>query len=129
MPKTEPGHLSRRERQIMDVLYRCGRATVVEVREAIPDAPSYSSIRTILRILEEKGHISHLLESGRYVYAPRVKRERATRFALQHLLDTFFGGSAEKAVVTLLDESANSLSEEELDRIEQMVEKARKGGR
>ena len=128
MARPEPAHLSRRERQIMDVLYRRGRATAAEVREAIPDAPSYSSVRTILRILEEKGHVSHQEDSARYVYRPRVKPELATRSALKHLLDTFFGGSAERAVVRLLDSSASSLSAEELDRIERMIEKVRKAG-
>ena len=128
MPKPETARLSRRERQIMDVLYRRGRATAAEVREALTDAPSYSSVRTILRILEEKGHVSHQEDAARYVYKPRVKREQATRSALEHLLDTFFGGSAEKAVVTLLDTSASSLSAEELNRIEQMIEKVRKAG-
>jgi len=113
----------------MDILHRRGHATVAEVREAMPDAPSYSSVRTTLRILEEKGHVRHQEESARYVYAPRVKREKATRSALAHLLDTFFDGSAEKAVRTLLDSSASSLSVQELDRIEQMIEKVRKTGR
>jgi predicted transcriptional regulator len=113
----------------MDVLHRRGRATAAEVQEAIADPPSYSSVRTTLRILEEKGHVRHQEESARYVYAPRVKREKATRSALAHLLDTFFEGSAEKAVITLLDSSASSLSREELDRIEQMIEKVRKAGR
>ena len=121
-------NLSRRERQIMDILYRSGRATAAEVREALSDAPSYSSVRTILRILEDKGHVSHQEDAARYVYRPRVKREKASRSAMRHLLDTFFGGSAEKAVVTLLDTSASSLSDEELDRIEQMIEKVRKAG-
>jgi predicted transcriptional regulator len=129
MPKAETSQLSRRERQIMDALYRRGRAAAAEVMEEIPDAPSYSSVRTILRILEEKGHVSHQRESGRYVYAPRVRRERATRSALRHLVDTFFEGSAGQAVVTLLDPSVSSLSAEELDRIERMIEKAREGGK
>jgi BlaI family transcriptional regulator, penicillinase repressor len=128
MPKPETAQLSRRERQVMDILYRRGRATAAEVRGAMPDAPSYSSVRTILRILEEKGHIAHQEDAARYIYRPRVKREQATRSALKHLLDTFFGGSAEKAVVTLLDSSSTSLSAEELDRIERMIEKVRKTG-
>ncbi len=128
MPAPEPARLSRRERQVMDILHRRGRATAAEVQEAIPDPPSYSSVRTILRILEEKGHVRHQEDSGRYVYAPRVKREKATRSALAHLLDTFFEGSAEKAVITLLNSSAGSLSHEDLDRIEQMIEKVRKAG-
>ena len=124
----EPLHLSRRERQMMDILYRRGRATASEIQEAMPDAPSYSAVRTTLRILEDKGHARHQKDGPRYVYRPKVPREKATQSALRHLVETFFDGSAEKAVVTLLDSSASSLSEEELNRIEQMIEKARKAG-
>jgi BlaI family transcriptional regulator, penicillinase repressor len=113
----------------MDVLHRRGRATAAEVREAMPDPPSYSAVRTVLRILEDKGHVRHQEEGARYVFSPRIGREKATRSALVHLVDTFFGGSAEKAVLTLLDSSATSLSAQELDRIEQMIEKVRKTGR
>ena len=128
MPKPEPASLSRRERQVMDILYRRGRASASEIQEAMPDAPSYSAVRTTLRILEDKGHARHREDGPRYVYMPKVAREKATRSALRHLVETFFDGSAEKAVVTLLDSSASSLSEEELKRIEQMIEKARKAG-
>jgi predicted transcriptional regulator len=128
MPKPEPAGLSRRERQVMDILYRRGRASASEIQEAMPDAPSYSAVRTTLRILEDKGHARHREDGPRYVYMPKVTREKATRSALRHLVETFFDGSAEKAVVTLLDSSASSLSEEELKRIEQMIEKARKAG-
>jgi BlaI family transcriptional regulator, penicillinase repressor len=128
MPKPEPAGLSRRERQVMDILYRRGRASASEIQEAMPDAPSYSAVRTTLRILEDKGHARHREDGPRYVYMPKVTREKATRSALRHLVETFFDGSAEKAVVTLLDSSAASLSEEELKRIEQMIEKARKAG-
>ena len=128
MPKPEPAGLSRRERQVMDILYRRSRASASEIQEAMPDAPSYSAVRTTLRILEDKGHARHREDGPRYVYMPRVTREKATRSALRHLVETFFDGSAEKAVVTLLDSSASSLSEEELKRIEQMIEKARKAG-
>jgi predicted transcriptional regulator len=129
VPKTEPAGLSRRERQMMDILYRRGRATASEIQEAMPDPPSYSAVRTTLRILEDKGQARHQEDGPRYVYTPKVTREKATRSALKHLVETFFDGSAEKAVVTLLDSSASSLSEEELKRIEQMIEKARKAGR
>ena len=129
MPEPEPARLSRRERQVMDILHRRGRGTAAEVRESMQDAPSYSAVRTILRILEEKGHLRHEEDGTRYVYVPRIKREKASRFALAHLLDTYFEGSAEKAVVTLLDSSASSLSEEELERIERMIDKVRKSGR
>ncbi len=128
MPKPEPAGLSRRERQVMDILYRRGRATASEIQQAMPDAPSYSAVRTTLRILEDKGHARHQEDGPRYVYTPKVTREKATRSALKHLIETFFDGSAEKAVVTLLDSSASTLSEEELNRIEQMIEKARKAG-
>ena len=128
MPKPEPAGLSRRERQVMDILYRRGRASASEIQEAMPDAPSYSAVRTTLRILEDKGHARHREDGPRYVYMPKVAREKATRSALRHLVETFFDGSAEKAVVTLLDSSASALSEEELKRIEQMIEKARKAG-
>ncbi len=128
MPKPEPAGLSRRERQVMDILYRRGRATASEIQEAMPDAPSYSAVRTTLRILEDKGHARHQEDGPRYVYRPKVTREKATQSALRHLVETFFDGSAEKAVVTLLDSSASSLSEEELNRIERMIEKARKAG-
>lgn len=121
--------LSRRERQIMDILYRRGRASASEVQEAMPDAPGYSAVRATLRILEAKGHVRHEGDSLRYVYLPAVPREKATRSALRHLLDTFFDGSAEKAVVALLDESSASLSPAELDRIAELIEQARKDGK
>jgi BlaI family penicillinase repressor len=128
MPKPERNGLSRRERQIMDILYRSGRLTAAEIHNAMTDAPSYSAVRATLRILEEKGHVRHQEEGPRYVYAPTVPREKATRSALKHLVDTFFDGSAEKAVVTLLD-SSSSLSAEELDRIAHMIERARESGK
>ncbi len=128
MLKKQQG-LSRRERQIMDILYRRGRATASEIREALPDPPSYSAVRATLRILEDKGHLRHEGEGLRYIYAPTVAREKATRSAVRHLLDTFFEGSAEKAVLALLDTSAPSLTSEELDRIAEMIEQARKEGK
>jgi BlaI family transcriptional regulator, penicillinase repressor len=121
--------LSRRERQVMDVLYRLGRATTAEVHEAIPNPPSYSAVRAMLRVLEEKKHVRHEEKDLRYVFIPIVTRENARRSALQHLLDTFFDGSPEQAVATLLDVSARDLSDEELDRMAALVEKARKEGR
>ncbi len=121
--------LSRRERQIMDILYRRGRATAAEVREALPDPPSYSAVRALLRILEEKGHTRHTGEGARYVYTPAVARGKATRSALRHLVDTFFDGSAAQAAAALLDESAARLSPDELDRLSQLIEKARKEGK
>ena len=121
--------LSRRERQVMDVLYRLGRATAAEIHQSIPDPPSYSAVRAMLRILEEKGHIRHEAQDLRYVYLPVVTREKARRSAVKHLLHTFFEGSPEEAVATLLDVSASDLSREDLDRIAALIEKARKEGR
>ncbi|HLJ50356.1 MAG TPA: BlaI/MecI/CopY family transcriptional regulator [Bryobacteraceae bacterium] len=121
--------LSRRERQIMDVIYRRGRATAAEVHEALPDRPSYSAIRAKLRILEEKGHLKHVEESLRYVYVPTLAPERAKRSALRHLVDTFFNGSAEQVMAALLDRSAVTLSKEDLDRMAELIEKAKTEGR
>src|SRR5712691_9534465 len=122
-------HLSRRERQIMDVLYRKGSATAAEVLENLPDPPSYSSVRALLRILEEKGHIRHEENAGKYVFMPKVRREKASRSAIRHLVQTFFDGSAEDAVAALLDTSSWKLSEAELDRLQELIDKARKGGK
>lgn len=121
--------LSRRERQIMDVLYRMGRATAAEVHEALPDAPSYSAVRAMLRVLEEKQHIRHEAQDLRYVFMPVVPRDKARRSAVRHLLETFFDGSPEQAVATLLDVSAQNLSPEEYDRLAELIERARKEGR
>ena len=125
-----PQHkLSRRERQIMDVLYRRGRATAAEILEGIPDPPSYSAVRAMLRVLEEKKHIRHEAEDLRYVYLPVVPREKARRSAVAHLLDTFFDGSTEQAVATLLNVSARDLKPEDFDRLTALIEQARKEGR
>jgi predicted transcriptional regulator len=127
--KKDPGpSLSRRERQIMDILYRRGRASVAEVLEELPDPPSYSAVRAMLRVLEEKGHIRHEEQALRYVFSPTVPREKAKKAALRRLLHTFFEGSAEQAVAALLDGSAAQLTPEELDRMAQLIEKARKEG-
>jgi BlaI family transcriptional regulator, penicillinase repressor len=121
-------HLSRRERQIMDVLYRHGRSTAAKVRQQLPDPPSYSAVRAMLRVLEAKGHVRHEEEALRYVYQPTVPREKVKRSALKHLVETFFDGSAELTVAAILDGSAAKLSAEELDRLSQLIEKARKEG-
>ena len=121
--------LSRRERQIMDILYQRGKASASEVREAMPDAPSYSAVRAMLRILEEKGHLKHQEEGLKYVYAPTVARDKAKRSAVKHLLDTFFNGSPEQIMAALLDVSSTKLTREELDRMSQMIEKAKEEGR
>ncbi|HMF98395.1 MAG TPA: BlaI/MecI/CopY family transcriptional regulator, partial [Vicinamibacterales bacterium] len=120
--------LSRRERQIMDILYRRGRATANDVMADLPGEPSYSTVRTQLRVLESKGHVRHEEEGLRYVYLPAVARHAARRSALRHLVDTFFEGSTEKVVAALLGADGSRLSGEELDRIAGIVAKARKGG-
>ncbi|MDX1980528.1 MAG: BlaI/MecI/CopY family transcriptional regulator [Bryobacteraceae bacterium] len=121
--------LSRRERQIMDILYQRGKASASEIRDAMPDAPSYSAVRSILRILETKGHVTHRAEDLRYVYAPAVNRDRAKRSAVRQLLDTFFAESPEQMVAALLDVSARRLTREELDRMAAMIEKAKREGK
>ena len=120
--------LTRRERQIMDILFRRGRATAAEVLEDLPGQTSYSTVRTQLRVLEEKGHVRHEEEGLRYVYVPAVARHTARKSALRHLVDTFFEGSTEKAVAALLGGEGSRLSDEELDRITALVVKARKEG-
>ena len=121
--------LSRRERQIMDILYRQGKASAAEVREAMPDAPSYSAVRAMLRVLEEKGHVRHQAEGLKYVYVPTVARDKAKRSAVKHVMETFFNGSAEQIVAALLDVASTRLTREELDRMSQMIEAARKEGK
>jgi len=121
--------LSRRERQIMEILYQRGKASASEVREAMADAPSYSAVRAMLRILEEKGHLKHQEEGLKYVYSPTLARDKAKRSAVQHLLDTFFNGSPEQIMAALLDVSSTRLTHEELDRMSAMIEKARKEGK
>lgn len=122
-------NLSRRERQIMDILYRRGKASAAEVREAMDDPPSYSAVRAMLRVLEGKGHVRHQEEGLKYVYTPVVARDKAKRSVVKHLLDTFFNGSAEQAMAALLDVSASKLTDEELKRMSGMIEKARQEGR
>jgi BlaI family transcriptional regulator, penicillinase repressor len=121
--------LSRRERQIMDILYQRGKASASDVREAMPDAPSYSAVRAMLRILEEKGHLKHQAEGLKYVYVPTVARDKAKRSAVKHLLDTFFKESPEQVVAALLDVSSTRLTREELDRMSEMIEKAKREGK
>jgi predicted transcriptional regulator len=121
--------LSRRERQIMEILYQRGKASASEVRASMADAPSYSAVRAMLRVLEEKGHVRHQAEGLKYVYVPTVSRDKAKRTAVRHVLDTFFGGSPEQIMAALLDVSAPRLTREELDRMAEMIERARKEGR
>jgi predicted transcriptional regulator len=118
--------LSRREREILEILHRLGRGTATEVMEALPDAPSYSAVRSILRILEEKGHARHEEEGKRYAYLPSEPRQNAGRNALQQVMQTFFGGSLESAVRTFLNDSEADVSEEELERLTRIIEDAKK---
>ncbi len=121
-------HLTRRERQIMDIMYQRGSASAAEVQRDLPDPPSYSAVRAMLRLLEEKGHLRHRQEGPRYVYDPTVPRDRARRSATRRLLDTFFEGSTAQAVATLL-ESTSDLSDEELAKLADLIDKARREGR
>jgi BlaI family penicillinase repressor len=122
-------HLSRRERQIMDALHERRRASAAEVQAALPEAPSYSTVRALLRILEEKGHIKHLRDGARYVYQPRVSRETARRSALKRVVATFFQGSVAQTVAALLETADTRLSDSELHELQQTIEQARKEGR
>jgi predicted transcriptional regulator len=120
--------LTRRERQIMDVLYRRGRATAADVMVDIPGEPNYSTVRTQLRVLEDKGHVRHDEEGLRYVYAPAIPRHAARKSALKHLVETFFDGSAEQVVAAVLGGEASRLTDEDLKRIADLVAEARKEG-
>ena len=122
-----PPALSRRERQVLDVLHRFGRATAAEVRAALDDAPSDSAVRTHLRILEDKGHARHVQDGPRYVYLPTVAREKAGRGALRHLVRTFYGDAPVRAAAALLDDAA--LTDADLDRLADLIEQARRDGR
>ena len=124
-----PPPLSRREREIMDVLYAADGLTAAEVRERMPDPPGYSAVRTMLRILEDKGHVRHEARGPRYVFSPVVSRARARRSAMKALVQTFFGGSPEQAVAALIDESRAKLSAAELDRLAALIAAARQEGR
>jgi BlaI family penicillinase repressor len=121
--------LSRRERQIMDILYQRGKATAAEVKVAMDDAPSYSAVRAMLRVLEEKGHVRHETEGLRYVFVPSVNREKAKRSAVKHLIDTFFRDSPDQVVAALLDVSSKQLTNAELDSMAELIEKARREGK
>ena len=122
-------NLSRRERQIMDIIYQRGRATAAEVHEQLPEAPSYSAVRALLRILEDKGVVAHEQDGPRYVYVPTVNRAAARQSALRQLLRTFFDGSTTQAVAALLDLGSQQMSSSELDTIETMIKHAKKEGR
>ena len=123
--KRAPALLTKRERQIVDALYRLGRATAAEIMAAVPGAPTYSTIRTQLRVLEAKGHVRHEEQGLRYVYMPTVPRSAARKSALKHLVETFFDGSSAKAVAALIGGEASRLSDEDLDRITEILKNTR----
>jgi len=129
MSKEPNAQLSRREREIMDVIYRSGRATAADVMENLAEPPSYSAVRALLRVLEDKGHLRHEEDGPRYVFVPTVPRERARQSALRQLVHTFFDGSTEQAVAALLDLSSTRMSDAELDRLRDLIADARKEGR
>lgn len=130
MPRrTNPDPLSRRERQMMDIVYAAGRSSAQDVLAALPDPPSYSAVRATLRILVEKGHLKTERDGPRNVYLPTRSPEAAARTAAQRLIDTFFGGSRERAVAALLEEGRGPLDEDTLERLEAMVQRAREEGR
>jgi predicted transcriptional regulator len=121
----EPLELGKRERQIAEAVYRLKEASVTQVRMELADPPSYSAVRAMLRVLEEKGHLKHKQQGARYIYLPTVPRDRARRSALQRVLQTFFDGSTEQAVATLLDLSASKLSDADLDRLASLIDEAK----
>lgn len=124
-----PGKLSRRERQIMDVIYRLKRATVQEVLDELDDPPSYSSIRATMRLLEDKKHLKHISDGPRYVYLPTRTKDKARKSALRHLMDTFFDDSVESTVAALLDVKSKEMTDEQLDRLQSLINDARSKGR
>jgi predicted transcriptional regulator len=121
--------LTRREREIMDIVYRLGRASAQDVLANLAEAPSYSAVRALLRLLEERGHVRHVEEGARYVYLPSVARGEARRKALAHVVATFFGGSVEQAMLTLVESSRAKLSREELERLAEIVAQAKQEGK
>ncbi len=129
MTKNAHIHLSRRERQIMDAIYQRGQATATEVMENMPDPPGYSAVRAMLRLLEEKGYLKHQQDGVRYIYLPTLSREKARQSAIKQLLQTFFDDSTEEAVAAMLDLSKAKLTDAELDRLSQLIEKAKREGR
>lgn len=122
-------NLSRRERQIMNIIHERGQATAAEVLELLPNPPSYSAVRALLRLMEEKGYLRHETDGVKYVYLPTLARETARKSALKQMLQTFFDNSTEQAVAALLDMSKAKLSQDELDRLSVLIEEARKEGR
>ena len=129
MRKPPQANLSRRERQIMDVIYRLGRATAAEVTANLPDPPTSTAVRTMLRILEDKGQLQHEQDGVRYVYTAKVPREQARKSVLSHVVRTFFNGSPEQAMATLLDLSPRELTDADLERMAKLIEQARRRDR
>lgn len=125
----KPETLSRREREMMNIIFRAGKATATEVMDAMADPPTYSAVRATLRVLEQKGHLKHQHDGTRYVYLPTVNREKAGQSALDNLLHTFFDGSAASVVATLLEKSKDTMSQDELDRLSRLIARARQEGR
>jgi predicted transcriptional regulator len=129
MPVDPHARLSRRERQIMGIVYRLGQATAQEVRDNLEDPPTYSAVRALLRVLERKGLLRHRQEGPRYVFAPTVSRSRARRSALKRILRNFFGNSYEEMIAALIEDSGSDLTDDELKRLARMIDRARKEGR
>jgi predicted transcriptional regulator len=127
MARKEPPQLSRRERQIMDIIYRRGSATAGEIRGEMDDPPSYSTVRTLLRVLKDKGHVQQRADGQRYVYWPTVSPTKAKRRAMERIVSTFFSGSAEAAMATLIDMHSSRLSRAELDRLQALIRAAKEG--
>jgi BlaI family penicillinase repressor len=129
LKKRQIHELSRRERQIMEIIVKLGSATAATVIEKLADAPSYSAVRAMLRVLEDKGHLRHKQDGPRYVYLPTVPRGKAKRTALRHVLQTFFDDSTESAVAALLELDASRLTDEQLDRMSELIDRAKREGR
>lgn len=129
MSRKDEAQLSRRERQIMEIVYRKGSATAADVHGAMSDRPSYSAVRALLRVLEDKGHLRHRQDGPRYVYSPTVPRDRARRSALQRLVGTFFAGSVSDTVAALLDLESDRLDDDELERLSTLVAEAQQKGK
>jgi predicted transcriptional regulator len=128
MSRAALGALSRRERDIMNILFRRGRATAEEVMNDLSGDPSYSTVRTQLRVLEDKGHVRHVEDGRRFVYTPAVARSAARKVALRHVVETFFDGSVERVVAALLGGEASRLSDDEIERIQTLIDRAKKDG-
>ncbi len=127
--KKDPQQLGRRERQILDIVFRLGEASVGGVRAEMPDPPAYDSVRTMIRVLERKGFLKHRREGTKYVYCPTKSREKVSRSAIAHLMKTFFAGSATDAMAAMLDVAAEEITENDLDRMTQLIDEARNEGR